>query len=135
MTKKGTVFERVRNLASAALLVAGIAGLAAPDAQAQYYRRHRTQPRRVYVNPYSHYPGYTTNNLYARAQQQGYSDGYARGRYDRSIGQRTPRPQGHGAFQYGLNGWTRELGSTGIYREYYRQSFVRGYQDGFYGRR
>ena len=134
MKGKGTIFERVRNLASAALLVAGIAGLAAPDAQAQY-RRYRTQPRRVVVSPYSHYPGYTTNNLYARAQQQGYSDGYARGRYDRSIGQRSLRPQGHGAFQYGLNGWTRELGSPSAYREYYRQSFVQGYQAGFYGRR
>ena len=134
MTGKGTIFERVRNLTAAALLVGGFAAIAAPDAQAQYYRRHRVVQHRVYQNPYGRYPGYTSNDLYSRAQQQGYSDGYARGRYDRSIGQRTLRPQGHGAFQYGLNGWTRDMGSASVYRQYYRQSFVQGYQAGFYGR-
>ena len=83
------------------------------------------------------YPSYRTPSysVAARAQQMGYTDGLNRGRYDRSIGTRVPKPTGHGAYQTAANGWTRDMGSLSAYMQYYRQSFIQGYNEGFYGRR
>lgn len=39
-----------------------------------------------------------------RASQQGYYEGFQRGQYDRQIGARQPKPQGHGAYQFGYSG-------------------------------
>jgi hypothetical protein len=69
-----------------------------------------------------------------RAAQQGYTDGFARGQYDNSIGARQPKPQGHGAYQTAFNGWNPEWGSARSFQQSYRQYFMQGYEDGF-GRR
>lgn len=66
-----------------------------------------------------------------RAAQQGYYDGYQRGQYDRSSGSRRPNPTGHGAYQYGYNGFDPDWGSGLTYRRYYQQYFVQGYNAGF----
>ncbi len=122
-----------RSAAAVGLAVAAIAvGTVSMSTEAQaaqgYYRR---APQR----DWNRYPGYRTSDSAQTAQQQGYADGAARGRYDRQTGRRTPNPQGHGAYQHGLNGWNREFGNTGFYRQNYRQAFVAGYQDAFFGRR
>jgi hypothetical protein len=68
-----------------------------------------------------------------RGAYHGYYDGFYRGQYDRNQGVRRPNPQGHGAYQFALNGWERDWGSAQTFQQAYRQSFMRGYQDG-YGR-
>ena len=68
------------------------------------------------------------------AQQNGYRDGAQRGQYDRQQGVRRPNPRGHGAYQYALNGWDPEWGSGRTFQQYYRQTFLQGYQEG-YGQR
>lgn len=113
----------IKRLGAAALLGAAIfagVGSVQADAAQRYYHR-------------SGYSGYRSG-FAARAQQQGYADGVARGRYDRSIGVRRPNPAGHGAYQNGLNGWSREWGSAGTYQRYYRGAFMQGYRDGYAGR-
>ena len=134
--------NRMKHAGSAVLLAAamlagvGIAGTtSSADAAQRYYRDRYGRLHRVAPNyGYRSYPGYNSNYLDDRARQQGYIDGFERGSYDRSMGKRTPAPAGHGAYQYALNGWTREMGSTSLYRQFYRESFVQGYQDGFWGR-
>jgi hypothetical protein len=66
-----------------------------------------------------------------RGSYYGYYDGFYRGQYDRQQGVRRPNPQGHGAYQFALNGWERDWGSANTFQQYYRQSFMRGYQDGY----
>ena len=69
-----------------------------------------------------------------RAAQQGYYDGFYRGQHDQRQRVRRGNPQGHGAYQFALNGWNPEWGSAQTFQQYYRQYFLQGYQDGF-GRR
>lgn len=95
-------------------------------------------------NTYDPYGGYGSGGYYGdrdgdldrnevarRAAQQGYYDGFYRGQYDRRTGERRPKPTGHGAYQYGLNGFDPEWGWTQTYQQYYRQYFVQGYNAGF----
>jgi hypothetical protein len=72
-----------------------------------------------------------------RAAQNGYAAGYERGRYDaiRDRGRPNPNPQGHGAYQFALDGWSREWGSGATYQNYYRHYFVQGYNDAYEQRR
>lgn len=122
-----------------------------------YYRRARNSSYvRVYdyrdyqYDPYYTRPGWSNSGRYAeyysnergdleprevaeRAAQNGYYAGYQRGVYD--AGQRNrANPQGHGAWQFALDGFDPEWGSAATYRSSYRDWFVRGYNDG-YGRR
>jgi hypothetical protein len=75
-----------------------------------------------------------SDELAARAERQGFADGFARGQYDRSIGIRKPNPQGHGAFAKALNGWDPKWGGAGTFQQSYRSSFLEGYWSG-YGRK
>lgn len=68
-----------------------------------------------------------------RASQSGYYAGVQRGQFDAQQ-RNQPNPQGHGAYQFGYDGYDREWGSASTYQQAYRSSFVRGYQEG-YGRR
>jgi hypothetical protein len=140
MTIHRGIINRISKLGAVAVLAAttvtgvgAVTASASPSPGPQYYHGRRVV-RTPYRRPYSSYPAYGAAQGTGRAQQQGYVDGYNRGLYDRQTGRRTPNPAGHGAYQYALNGWTREFGSTGIYRQYYRNSFAQGYQDAFYGR-
>jgi hypothetical protein len=107
-----------------------------------YYGRQRNNQYSSYTDPYySRDPGYSvpagyldTRDLRQRAQYYGYRDGHSRGEYDRRIGARQPKPEGHGAYQTAANGWVESLGSQGEYQQIYREYFIAGYQDGF-GRR
>jgi hypothetical protein len=65
-----------------------------------------------------------------RAGQTGYYAGYQRGQYDAQQRNQS-NPQGHGAFQFGYDGYDREWGSAQTYQQSYRSAFVRGYQDGY----
>jgi hypothetical protein len=64
------------------------------------------------------------------AAQNGYNSGFQRGQYDAQQRNR-PNPQGHGAYQFGYDGFDRSWGSASTYQQYYRQYFVQGYQDGY----
>ena len=68
-----------------------------------------------------------------RAAQNGYSAGFERGQYDMQQRARA-NPQGHGAYQHGMDGFDPEWGSAATYQQTYRQYFVQGYNDAF-GRR
>jgi hypothetical protein len=67
------------------------------------------------------------------ASQNGYYAGFERGQYDAQNRNR-PNPQGHGAFQFGYDGFDPSWGSASTYQQYYRQYFVQGYQDGYNSR-
>ena len=86
---------------------------------------------------YGAYPGYgnyrgelSSQEVARRAAQNGYNAGFQRGQWDAQQRARA-NPRGHGAYQYGLDGWVREWGSASTYQQYYRQYFVQGYNDGF----
>jgi hypothetical protein len=70
----------------------------------------------------------------SRPSESGYRTGHERGAHDRQIGTTKPNPQGHGAYQFALDGWDSTLGDRSAYQQEYRTSFVRGYDDGFHGR-
>lgn len=74
------------------------------------------------------------NSLGRRSAETGYRDGYDRGQYDQRSGVKTPNPQGHGAYQFGLDGWVEDMGDRSAYQSNFREYFVHGYQDGFNGR-
>jgi len=113
-------------------------------ARNQTYDRDRARPRGT--NPYDAYsnsPGYTSPSSYddregdrdrgdvARtAAQNGYTAGFERGQYDAQQRNR-PNPQGHGAYQFGFDGFDASWGSASTYQSNYRQYFVQGYNDGF----
>jgi hypothetical protein len=120
--------------ASLGVVAAQAAPAATPSPAGMQRRVVRVVPQR---RPYSPaYRSYRSGSMFTqRAAQQGYADGYARGRYDRSIGVRRPNPTGHGAYANALNGWVQSWGGSGTYRSHYRQSFVRGYWAGYSGRR
>jgi len=100
-------------------------------------------------DPYSSYPGYSTSSPYGSAPyynndegdrsrddvaragaQNGYTAGFERGQYDAQNHNR-PNPQGHGAYQFGFDGFDPSWGSASVYQQSYRSYFVQGYQDGF----
>jgi hypothetical protein len=65
-----------------------------------------------------------------RAAYNGYRAGYVRGQYDSGGGNRL-NPYGHGAYEFGLDGWSDDWGWGATYQQVYRQYFVQGYNDGF----
>ena len=85
---------------------------------------------------YGNYPNYDNRegdldreDVAQRAAQNGYYAGYQRGVYDAQQRNR-PNPQGNGAYQYGLDGFNPEWGSSSTYQQFYRQYFIAGYNDG-----
>lgn len=136
-------------VASAALALVMLGGVAAAPADAQTWRDNDYRDRRgEYNGRYQRGRGIYYNGRYyddrrgtlqsseltRRAAQVGYADGFERGQYDRRIGANRPKPTGHGAYQTGLNGWDPEWGYAMTFQRVYRQYFIQGYNDGF-GRR
>lgn len=66
-----------------------------------------------------------------RARQNGYQQGLQEGQYDVSSRQSRPNPQGHGSYQFGLDGWDPNWGSGLVYQQAYRQGYQRGYNEAF----
>lgn len=64
------------------------------------------------------------------AARNGYSAGFQRGQYDASR-RDNPNPYGHGAYQFGYDGFDPEWGSASTYQQYYRQYFLQGYNDAY----
>jgi hypothetical protein len=64
------------------------------------------------------------------AAQNGYYAGFERGQYDAQRGNRA-NPQGHGAFQFGFDGFDPSWGSAQTYQQTYRQYFIQGYNDAY----
>ncbi len=103
--------------------------------------RHRSLGHNRYQYTYNgHDYAYTVDNrrgdldpreVSQRASQNGYQQGLQEGSYDGSGGASKPNPAGHGAYQFGLDGWNEDMGSGLTYQRAYRQSYVRGYNEGF----
>jgi hypothetical protein len=66
-----------------------------------------------------------------RARDNGYRQGIQDGQYDASGGSRRPNPKGHGAYQFGLDGWSQDWGSGLTYQSNYRSAYTRGYMEAF----
>lgn len=64
-----------------------------------------------------------------RAQQSGYQQGRQDGEYDAGTRNFRPNPQGHGAYQFALDGWDPNWGSGVVYQRAYRQAYLRGYNE------
>ncbi len=126
-----------------------------PYASYPQYRRSNTYPNYGYNNSYPNYgynnsyPNYGYNSGYPNygyynngkgkedrddvarsAARNGYNAGFQRGQYDASQRNR-PVPQGHGAYQFGYDGFDPSWGWASTYQQTYRQYFLRGYQDGY----
>jgi hypothetical protein len=114
-----------------------------PYAQYPQYRRQGSSP--YYGNANGNYPYYGNGSqpyydnregdldrdeVAERAARNGYYAGFQRGQYDASRRDNS-NPYGHGAYQYGFDGFDPEWGSASTYQQYYRQYFVQGYQDAF----
>lgn len=123
-----------------------------------YYGRNRNRSydrtglNRYYeTTPYQNYPGYYPGTPYGTnpnlrygnedgdrsqsevaraAQQNGYNAGYQRGTYDAQQNNKA-NPQGHGAYQFGYDGWVRDWGWGLTYQQNYRAAFIRGYQEAY----
>ena len=88
--------------------------------------------------PYGNNAGYYDNregdkdrdDVARAAAQNGYYAGFERGQYDAQRGNRA-NPQGHGAFQFGFDGFDPSWGSAQTYQQAYRQYFVQGYNDAY----
>jgi len=93
----------------------------------------RSQITVYYPNGYpTYYRNATVSSDFSqRATQQGYYDGFYRGQYDRQNRVKRPNPQGHGAYEFALNGWEEDWGNQSAYQQAYRQYFLEGYQDGY----
>lgn len=140
-TDKDPIYRKVARIGSTlALGTALLLGVSVLPAQAQYRSRDYRYEQRDRNGRYDNDRDYrrdrwgTSQSLVQQAQQVGYRDGYQRGQYDRRMGTRRPNPQGHGAYQFGLDGWERDFGNASAYRQVFRQAFLQGYWDGF-GRR
>ncbi len=88
-------------------------------------------------NPYENNPVYNNGEgdrdrteVAESGAQNGYTAGYERGVYD-SQQRNRPNPQGHGAYQFGMDGFNPEWGSASTYQQSYRSYFIQGYEDGF----
>lgn len=118
------------------------------------YDRARVWNNQVYdyrnspYDPYYNYPSYgnysgggvpyynnergdeSPQEVAQRGAQNGYYAGFQRGAYDAQQRNRA-NPQGHGAYQFGFDGFDPEWGSAAVYQSNYRNGFLQGYQDGY----
>jgi hypothetical protein len=103
-----------RTLIPALVLAAGLA--CTTSAQAQ---------------PYGRAYGYSRTNQNV-AFDNGYRAGFDRGRDD--VRDRRYDYGRYSAYRDGDSGYDRDYGDRGDYRESFRQGFIAGYDDGYYGR-
>lgn len=80
--------------------------------------------------PYAQYVPYV--DPYSIACNFGWQDGLQAGAYDREYN-RGFAYRG-GSYQHADHGYVRSYGDRGRYRNWYRQSYMRGYRAGFQGR-
>jgi len=90
-----------------------------------------------YYNGYPNYGSYNNgkgdadrDEVYRRGAQNGYYSGFQRGQFDASQRNR-PVPTGHGAYEFGYDGFDPSWGWASTYQQAYRQAFVQGYNDGY----
>jgi hypothetical protein len=69
-------------------------------------------------------------NLSRIAQSQGYNDGLREGDKDMR-GRKRPNPYSKGRYKKATNGYSSRLGNKEAYKQFYRQAFVRGYNEAF----
>lgn len=88
----------------------------------------------------SNYPYYSNregdkdrDDVARAAAQNGYNAGFQRGQYD-AARRNAANPYGHGAYQFGYDGFDPSWGSASTYQQNYRQYFIQGYNDA-YGQR
>jgi len=135
-TNKNSIYTKlIRTGSTLALGTALLVGAGTIPAQAQYGQRYHRDDSRYrnsrYDDRYRRDDWRSSRSLVQRARQFGFNDGLQRGQYDRANGTRRPNPQGHGAYEFALNGWEREWGNSSAYRQSYRQAFIEGYWRAF----
>lgn len=113
-----------------------------PYAQYPQYRRYPSNSypygnNNGYPYGYSSAPYYDNRegdldreDVARRAAQSGYYAGFQRGQYDAANRHRA-NPYGHGAYQFGYDGFDPSWGSASTYQQYYRQYFIQGYNDAY----
>jgi hypothetical protein len=124
-------------------------------ARSRNFDRARVWNNRVYdyrnspYDPYYNFPSYgnfpsgsyqpyysnergdeSPREVAQRGAQNGYYAGFQRGQYD-AAQRLKANPQGHGAYQFGFDGFDPEWGSAATYQSNYRNAFVQGYHDGY----
>jgi hypothetical protein len=74
--------------------------------------------------------GYDRQDMYRIAQQNGYQDGLRSGQEDRRYNRRSDY-RGANEYRNAANGYRREYGDRNLYQQTYRDSFRRGYEEGY----
>jgi hypothetical protein len=69
-------------------------------------------------------------DIYRIAQQNGYQDGLRSGQQDRRYNRRSDY-RGTDEYRNAVNGYRREFGDRNVYQQAYRDSFRRGYEEGY----
>ena len=67
-----------------------------------------------------------------QARHFGYDDGLANGRADLRAG-KDFRPEHGDLYEHATHGWAPELGTRAEWQQYYREGYVRGYEEGYRG--
>jgi hypothetical protein len=135
-TEKDPIYRRLARIGSTLALGIALVGMSVLPVQAQYGPRYHRDDRDRNGRYYDHRDNRRddwrrSHSFLQQAQQHGFNDGYQRGQYDRRMGTRRPNPQGHGAYEFALNGWERDWGNASAYRQSYRQAFLQGYWRAF----
>lgn len=89
--------------------------------------RNGRYPRTGYPNG-----GYDSRYLAQLAQRNGYEDGVYYGQMDRRNGH-SNRPTQVNGYRDADRGYSSSLGSKDLFKRYYRDAFIRGYQQGYGG--
>lgn len=65
------------------------------------------------------------------AHERGYNDGLLEGRKD-FRGRKRPNPYSKGKYKKATAGYSSRMGNKEAYKQFYRQAFIRGYDEAFY---
>ncbi len=98
---------------------------------AGYYGQYNQYPVQTYGYPAQNGYGYQNEQQYA--SQVGYQDGFAKGQQDRAQNRQFKYNSGE-YWEDATHGYNKQMGPKDNYRQWYRQAFAQGYNDGYYGR-
>ncbi len=88
-----------------------------------------------YPVPSDAYPqtGYAYPSEQQYASQNGFQDGFAKGQQDRAQNKQYKYNSGEN-WEDATHGYNKQMGPKNDYKQWYRQAFIQGYNDGYYGR-
>lgn len=115
--------DKIAGFVMTAFFISGLGFLFSTEASAQY-RRDNRQTRRV--------ERFENRNITRIAEAQGYNDGLREGA-NANRGRKRYNPYSQGKYKKATNGYKSNLGNKETYKRFYRQAFVRGYDEAYYG--